>query len=217
MDASGLYWLSFKAVYQQLQAANRSTIDGLSEQLNLNFEWLLDGLSKFQKPNTSSRDTLNAGKSLRASSWGAKRGVAVDKHLVDATVELSQLLDLDELQCHLLLKRWLKDNDIHIQPPTVAATPATSVTSAAGGALLALPAPTTAATAGFTATAARPGQAVLSAEVVQGVLDYYAQERIYLAKCQQFLVMTASKSTECSSDVVLCGASLHYTWVDRPE
>eukprot|EP00878_Enallax_costatus_P033557 GHUV01037069.1.p2 GENE.GHUV01037069.1~~GHUV01037069.1.p2 ORF type:complete len:100 (-),score=14.45 GHUV01037069.1:128-427(-) len=92
MDASGLYWLSFKAVYQQLQAANRSTIDGLSEQLNLNFEWLLDGLSKFQKPNTSSRDTLNAGKSLRASSWGAKRGVAVDKHLVDATVELSQLL-----------------------------------------------------------------------------------------------------------------------------
>jgi hypothetical protein len=34
---------------------------------------------------------------------------------------------------------------------------------------------------------------VLPLDVVQGVADYYAEERIYLAKCQQFIVMTASE------------------------
>jgi hypothetical protein len=34
---------------------------------------------------------------------------------------------------------------------------------------------------------------VLPLDVVQGVADYYAEERVYLAKCQQFIVMTASE------------------------
>lgn len=92
MDTSELYWLPFKAVYQQLQAANRSTLSVLGEQLNLNFQWLLDGLNKFQTPNEKSLSALKAGKSLKASAWGPKRGIAVDKHLVSATVELGQLL-----------------------------------------------------------------------------------------------------------------------------
>lgn len=104
--------------------------------------------------------------------------------------------DLDELQCHLLLKRWLKDNDVHIQPPKASSSSATP----AGGGLLALPAPPTAATAATpsnansAAAAGMQDQSVLPADVVQEVADYYAQERLYLSKCQQYIVMTASKS-----------------------
>jgi hypothetical protein len=39
---------------------------------------------------------------------------------------------------------------------------------------------------------------VLPLDVVQGVADFYAEERVYLAKCQQFIVMTAS---ECKIDL----------------
>lgn len=102
--------------------------------------------------------------------------------------------DLDQLQCHLLLKRWLKDNDINIPPPAAApATAGTSAFNAIAPAPLALP-----ATGGASASASTPAtttlsQAVLSADMVQGVADFYAQERIYLTKCQQFIVMTASE------------------------
>ncbi|WIA13954.1 hypothetical protein OEZ85_002523 [Tetradesmus obliquus] len=194
MDTSELYWLPFKQVCQQLQAANRSSLSGLTELLNLNFGWLLEGLSKFSGPNEKSANAVNSGGAHKAPAWGAKRGIGIDKHLASATAELSQLLNLDELQCHLLLKRWLKDNDISIPPP--AAAPAAAAPAAA--APLALPAPaagTGVAPAAAASTAAKPssspGQAVLPLDVVQGVADYYAEERIYLAKCQQFIVMTA--------------------------
>lgn len=116
--------------------------------------------------------------------------------IVDHLKKYCVLQNLDELQCHLLLKRWLKDNDISIPPP--AAAPAAAAPAAA--APLALPAPaagTGVAPAAAASTAAKPssspGQAVLPLDVVQGVADYYAEERIYLAKCQQFIVMTASE------------------------
>lgn len=104
---------------------------------------------------------------------------------------------LDELQCHLLLKRWLKDNGVNIPAPTAAGTAAGAAAAAGGAAPSALPTPAAApgaapAPAGGTA-ATSAGQAVLPADIVQGVADYYAQERIYLAKCQQFIVMTASE------------------------
>lgn len=92
MDTSELYWLNFKRVYQQLQAANRSSLSVLSETLNYNFNWLLHGLSKFAGPNEKSRNALNAGGAYKAPAWGAKRGIAIDKHLANATAELSQLL-----------------------------------------------------------------------------------------------------------------------------
>jgi hypothetical protein len=73
---------------------------------------------------------------------------------------------LDELQCHLLLKRLLKEQDVKLEPPTAGSSdPA--------------------------AAAASPPQVVLPAEVVQAAADYYGQERVYLAKCQQHIIMTA--------------------------
>uniref|UniRef100_A0A383VTA8 Uncharacterized protein n=1 Tax=Tetradesmus obliquus TaxID=3088 RepID=A0A383VTA8_TETOB len=193
MDTSELYWLPFKQVCQQLQAANRSSLSGLTELLNLNFGWLLEGLSKFSGPNEHSANAVKSGGAHKAPAWGAKRGIGIDKHLASATAELSQLLTLDALQCHLLLKRWLKDNDVSIPPP--AAAPAAAATAAAAPLALPAPAAGTVATPAAAAAAAKPssspGQAVLPLDVVQGVADYYAEERIYLAKCQQFIVMTA--------------------------
>lgn len=92
MDPNNLYWVSFKALYQRLQAANRSSITELKEQLNLNFQWLLNGLDKFTGPSDESLSALKAGKSLKASAWGSGRGIAIDKQLINATIELSQLL-----------------------------------------------------------------------------------------------------------------------------
>jgi hypothetical protein len=83
---------------------------------------------------------------------------------------------------------------------------------------LALPAPTAAATPAAATPApsvagkgAAAGQAVLPQDVVQGLADAYAQERIYLAKCQQLVVMMAGKCGQGSirspagSDVCLDG------------
>jgi hypothetical protein len=92
MDTSGLYWLPFKQVYQQLQAANRSSLSGLTELLNLNFGWLLKGLNKFAGPNEKSANAVKGGGAHKAPAWGAKRGIGIDKHLANATAELSQLL-----------------------------------------------------------------------------------------------------------------------------
>lgn len=92
MDTSELYWLPFKQVCQQLQAANRSSLSGLTELLNLNFGWLLEGLSKFSGPNEKSANAVNSGGAHKAPAWGAKRGIGIDKHLASATAELSQLL-----------------------------------------------------------------------------------------------------------------------------
>jgi hypothetical protein len=92
MDTSELYWQSFKQVYQQLQSANRSSLSSLDETLNLNFSWLLDGLSRFAVPNEKSVTALKGGGVHKAPAWGARRGIAIDKHLTDATTELSQLL-----------------------------------------------------------------------------------------------------------------------------
>ncbi|KAF8066207.1 LIP1P [Scenedesmus sp. PABB004] len=132
--ADEVYWLPFRAVYQQLQAAtaDRSSAAALDELLNLNFQWLLAGATRFGPPTEASAKALRAGGALKAPAWGAKRGIAVDRHLVEATAELAALLSLDELQCHLLLKRWLKDNDVAIAPPAA---------GGGAGAPLALPAP----------------------------------------------------------------------------
>eukprot|EP00879_Flechtneria_rotunda_P023585 GHRR01024951.1.p1 GENE.GHRR01024951.1~~GHRR01024951.1.p1 ORF type:complete len:412 (+),score=173.54 GHRR01024951.1:112-1347(+) len=185
MDASELYWLPFRQVYQQLQAANKSSIASLNELLNLNLQWLLEGLGRFERPSEQSAKALQAGKVLKAPAWGSKRGITIDKHLVEATLDLSNTLDLNEIQCHLLLKRWLKNNDVNIPAPAVSSNTA---------APLALPAP--ANSGAGTATGAQQqmqglNQAVLLSEVVQGVADYYAQERIYLTKCQQFVIMNS--------------------------
>jgi hypothetical protein len=92
MDTSDLYWLPLKQVYQKLQSTDRSSLSSLNELLNLNFSWLLDGLSRFAVPNEKSAAAVKGGGAHKATAWGAKRGIGIDKHLADATTELSQLL-----------------------------------------------------------------------------------------------------------------------------
>jgi hypothetical protein len=75
---------------------------------------------------------------------------------------------LDELQCHLLLKRHLKLTGTQLVPPPPPAGGSTQQQQQQ-----------------------QQAQVVLPAAVVQAVVDYYGQERVYLAKCQQLVIMTA--------------------------
>lgn len=66
----------------------------------------------------------------------------------------------------------------------------------AATATLALPAPNTAESAAPAPAASATADAapvLIPADLVQRVSEYYVQERIYLTKCQQFIIMTSSK------------------------
>ncbi|KAF5839326.1 hypothetical protein DUNSADRAFT_1103, partial [Dunaliella salina] len=65
-----------------------------------------------RRPNEDSRK-LVTGTQPSVTLRGRK--FAIDKQLVPATLRLSSLLDLDELQMHILLKRWVKDVGIQMQ------------------------------------------------------------------------------------------------------
>jgi len=92
MDASELYWLSFRAVFQALQGGEQAAAPGIDQLLKLNAGWLLHGLCRFKPPSPTSAAALKTGGALKAPAWGARRGIAVDKSLIPATLELSQLL-----------------------------------------------------------------------------------------------------------------------------
>lgn len=93
MDVSEHYWLPWLRVYQNLQAATRTgTASGFEAELKQLQSWLQDGAARFKPPSEASAAALRKGGPLRASAYGPKRGVAVDKQLVQATLELSQLL-----------------------------------------------------------------------------------------------------------------------------
>lgn len=92
MDTSSLYWLPFRQIYTALQAANHGGVQQAAELLSLNTEWLLEGPSRFVRPNDASAAALRTGGALKAPAWGAKRGVAVDQALVPATLELAAVL-----------------------------------------------------------------------------------------------------------------------------
>jgi hypothetical protein len=106
MDTSEIFWLPFKKLYQELQQANRSNLSSLNELLNWNYSWLLDGLSRFAGPNEKSAAVVQGGGSHRALAYGPKRGISIDKHLADATTELSQLLV--RLYMHECLIVWIQ-------------------------------------------------------------------------------------------------------------
>ncbi|KAG1679511.1 hypothetical protein FOA52_011111 [Chlamydomonas sp. UWO 241] len=71
------------------------------------FDWILNGAASFAQPNDASRKLVMESKSV--SLKGKK--FAIEPLLRPATLKLSLLLDLDELQTHILLKRWIKDTE----------------------------------------------------------------------------------------------------------
>jgi hypothetical protein len=92
MDSSEHYWLPWLQTYQKLQAATRTGTAGVQAELKQVQQWLQDGAARFKPPSEQSAATLKKGGTLKASAYGPGKGFAIDKQLVEATLELSQLL-----------------------------------------------------------------------------------------------------------------------------
>jgi hypothetical protein len=92
MDASAIYWLPWLRCYQSLQAANSVRLPALEGELKLLSGWLLEGGARFKPPSPASAAALSKGGAMKAAAYGPGKGFAVDKQLVQATLELSQLL-----------------------------------------------------------------------------------------------------------------------------
>lgn len=82
MDA--LYWSPFERTYVILQG---QTDEAITQELQQQHDWLLQGVSKFKSPSGSSKQALS-GKSVLIQ--GKKLGV--NQRLQDATGKLSALL-----------------------------------------------------------------------------------------------------------------------------
>ncbi|GAX74714.1 hypothetical protein CEUSTIGMA_g2162.t1 [Chlamydomonas eustigma] len=105
MSLDHLWWTSVGAIHSLLQGIQKQEIDDKAQKLfDDNYVWILNGASSFLPPGESSKKLLNDDKvSLKGKKF------VIEPLLRPATLQLSIILDLDELQTHILLKRWLKD------------------------------------------------------------------------------------------------------------
>lgn len=92
MDCSDIYWPPWLHIYQQVQASRRTGTAGVEQELKKAQRWLQEGAACFKSPSEQAAAALRKGGSLKASAYGPGKGFVIDKQLVQATVELSQLL-----------------------------------------------------------------------------------------------------------------------------
>lgn len=92
MDSSEYYWLPWLHTYQKLQAATRTGTSGFDAELKQVHQWLQEGAARFKPPSEQSSAAVKKGGNLKASAYGPGKGFAINKQLVQATLELSQLL-----------------------------------------------------------------------------------------------------------------------------
>jgi hypothetical protein len=92
MDSSEYYWLPWLHIYQKLQAATRTGTSSLDAELKQVHQWLQEGAARFKPPSEQSAAAIKKGGNLKASAYGPGKGFAIDKQLVQATLELSPLL-----------------------------------------------------------------------------------------------------------------------------
>ncbi|GLC49412.1 hypothetical protein PLESTB_000216500 [Pleodorina starrii] len=97
-----LFWSSHAAFHPKLQDGNFS-----KTALDDHFEWLLLGTQKFKPCNESSRKQIMEKLKLEVKG----KSFVYDAKLRPLALRAAKLLDLDEVQVMLLLKRWLKDSE----------------------------------------------------------------------------------------------------------
>lgn len=101
-----LYWPQpFVHFYQNLQLSSHLPQPNLDAVISKQHPWLLNGLAKFKNANAASKK-LVAEQDYLAFKAGK---VKVEKDLRNFTFQLSRLLNLDEVQAHILIKRWIKE------------------------------------------------------------------------------------------------------------
>jgi hypothetical protein len=100
-----LWWFPHHALYQDVTSANAATVKQLGEELQKRKPWLLAGLANFKSPSDASAKLVNDSKALNFAAGKA----AVEPRLVPATHDVSRLLQLDQVQAHILLKRCFRE------------------------------------------------------------------------------------------------------------
>eukprot|EP00798_Chlamydomonas_sp_ICE-L_P018574 gene18574-25083_t len=146
--SDNLWWTSHGAIHSLLQNSSFSLRDVVQKQLDGHFDWLLHNLQNFKQQTDASAKLLD-----QTSIVLRGKKFAIEAKLKTATLKTSVLLDLDEIQAHILLKRWLKDTeqDGLLQDPSLPA-----------------------------------GQEI---QFGQEVMTYYHQERLFLLKCAQYILL----------------------------
>lgn len=80
---------------------------GLSKALDKAQPWLLAGPSRWQPASAASQKLIEQ----QSISLAAGK-LVVDGRLREATNEVARLLNLDAVQAHMLLKRWIKQAEV---------------------------------------------------------------------------------------------------------
>ncbi|GIM13654.1 hypothetical protein Vretimale_16723, partial [Volvox reticuliferus] len=99
-----LFWTSHDNFLRKLQEGKAST-----SLLNDHFEWLLYGTQKFKPSNESSRKQIIGNAKLEFKG----KPFLYNAKLRPLVLRAAKLLDLDEIQAILLLRRWVKNHDIN--------------------------------------------------------------------------------------------------------
>ncbi|GFH13302.1 uncharacterized protein HaLaN_09157, partial [Haematococcus lacustris] len=104
-----LFWTPFGDLHRLLLRGE----PGVTTALDAQFKWLVDNLSSgacgFKPPSDASKKLLETSSVIPLTS-GQK--FAVDAKLRKATLQASIMLELDELQTHILVKRWVRDQGL---------------------------------------------------------------------------------------------------------
>ncbi|KAJ9507807.1 hypothetical protein QJQ45_019280, partial [Haematococcus lacustris] len=104
-----LFWTPFGDLHRLLLRGE----PGVTTALDAQFKWLVDNLSSgacgFKPPSDASKKLLETSSVVPLTS-GQK--FAVDAKLRKATLQASIMLELDELQTHILVKRWVRDQGL---------------------------------------------------------------------------------------------------------
>ncbi|PNH01914.1 hypothetical protein TSOC_012151, partial [Tetrabaena socialis] len=107
MSLDALFWAPHAVLHRKLQDGNIS-----KAALDEHFDWLLAGTQKFRPQSESSRkqiaEKLKVEIRCKAFAWDVKHR--------PLALRAARLLDLDEVQAMLLLKRWLKENEPDLKP-----------------------------------------------------------------------------------------------------
>ncbi|XP_047333534.1 uncharacterized protein LOC124937067 [Impatiens glandulifera] len=106
---SSLWWDSFKLLLSELENSPLSSDfpPSLINKLRDNRAWLLDTVSFFKPPNQKSRDALNA----RQVNVGEHKLIILPE-LREATLKISSILCLDEIQTYILVNMSIKQNNL---------------------------------------------------------------------------------------------------------
>ena len=180
--AAGLYWPPFKRVFETLERLKLEPGSLSPESLRATLKeyelWLAAGLQGFKPPNAASRTALESESALPVP--GGKK-LPVEAGLRAPALELSVLLQLDEVQAYVLLRRWLV---------------ATAQVQGAGAAAALL-------RGGSVDGAGVAGGGRLPPEVKQRLAELYWQERLSLLQAVEGLLWLGEG--ECGAGPFVCG------------